>query len=314
MTPLDGSNRGVGFEVPGTQRRSEKDRQGILLPSGVETIGLNTVSDGYFNTFGTPLLQGRDFTENDRMGAQNVALINESARRHFFAGRDPIGTVVKLMGRPQYQIVGVVRDAKQADLRKEAVPFAYIPIRQPVDQGAFMTLSIRTPGDPERMIAAIERRALGLGPEIRIIRTGTLARQIDESLLEERLVSTLAMAFGALALLLSAVGLYGVLAYSVGRRTSEIGIRITLGALPAQVAWSVLRQTMGLVAVGLVAGVSASIFLARLAEKLLYGVTPTDAVAQLGSAALLAAVACVASYLPARRAGRIDPVAALRSE
>ena len=304
MTPLDGSDRGVGFEAPGFQPRSEQDKG----------IALNTVSEEYFNTFGTQLLQGRDFTESDRAGTQNVALINESARRHFFAGRDPIGTVVKLMGRPQYQIVGVVQDARQADLRKEAAPFAYIPIRQPIDQGAFMTLSIRTSGDPERMIATVERRALGLGPEIRIVRTGTLARQIDESLLEERLISTLATAFGALALLLSAVGLYGVLSYSVGRRTSEIGIRMTLGALPGQVAWSIVRQTLGLVAVGLAVGVSASIFLARVAEKLLYGVAPTDAVALVGSAALLAAVASVASYLPARRAGRIDPVAALRSE
>jgi predicted permease len=314
MTPLDGGNLGVGFDVPGFQPRSGQDRKGVLLPSGVESIGLNTVSEDYFSTFGTQLLQGRGFTENDRVGTPNVALINESARRYFFAGRDPIGTVVKLAGRPQYQIAGVVQDAKQADLRKEAVPFAYIPLRQPMDQGAFMTLSVRTSGDPERMIATVERRTRELGPEIRIIRTGTLARQIDESLLEERLISTLATAFGLLALLLSAVGLYGVLAYAVGRRTSEIGIRMTLGALPGQVAWSVLRQTMGLVAAGLAVGASGSIFLARVAEKMLYGVTPTDPVAQAGSAALLAAVACVASYLPARRAGRIDPVAALRSE
>jgi ABC-type antimicrobial peptide transport system permease subunit len=164
------------------------------------------------------------------------------------------------------------------------------------------------------MIATVERLAHGLGPEVRIIRTGTLARQIDESLLQERLISTLATAFGLLALLLSAVGLYGVLAYSVGRRTSEIGIRVTLGALPGQVAWSILRQTLGLVAIGLAGGVVGAISLARAAEKLLYGVTPTDAVALAGSAILLAAVACLASYLPARRAGRIDPVAALRSE
>lgn len=314
MTPLDGTNRGVGFELPGAQPRSEQNRQGVVLPSGVESIGLNTVSEDYFSTFGTRLLQGRGFTEKDRVGTPNVALINESARRRFFAGRDPIGTVVKLMGRPQYQIVGVVQDAKQADLRKEAVPFAYIPVRQPIDQGAFMTLSIRTAVDPQRMIAAVERRTLGLGPDIRIIRTGTLARQIDESLLEERLISTLATAFGLLALLLSAVGLYGVLAYSVGRRTSEIGIRMTLGALPGQVAWSILRQTLALAAIGIAVGVSASIFLAGVAEKLLYGVTPTDAVAQVGAAAALAATAFVASYLPARRASRIDPAAALRSE
>ena len=132
--------------------------------------------------------------------------------------------------------------------------------------------------------------------------------------MEERLISTLAAAFGLLALLLSAVGLYGVLAYSVARRTSEIGIRMALGAMPGQVTWSVLRQTLWLVAIGLAAGVPASIFLARLVEKMFYGVTPTDVVTQAGAAALLAAVALVASYLPARRAGRIDPLAALRYE
>jgi predicted permease len=304
MTPLDGSSRGVGFEAPGFQPHSDQEK----------TIGLNTVSEDYFKTLGTPLLQGRDFTENDRSGAPNVGLLNESASRHFFRGCDPIGTVVKLMGRPQYRIVGVVRDARQADLRKGAGDFVYIPVRQPIDMGAFMTLSIRTSGDPQGLIAAVERRARGLGPEIRIVRAGTLERQLDESLLQERLISTLATAFGALALLLSAVGLYGVLAHSVARRTSEIGIRMTLGALPGEIAWNIVRQTLGLVAIGLAGGVAGSILLASVAEKLLYGVAPTDAVALGGSAALLTAVACVASYLPARRAGRIDPVAALRSE
>jgi len=304
LTPMDGKTREVGFAVPGFQRHSDQDR----------SIGLNTVSEDYFRTLGTPLLQGRDFTPNDWAETAHVALLNESARRHFFGGRDPMGTVVNIWGRVPYRIVGVVQDARQADLRQPPVPFLYIPMRQPVDQGAFMMLSIRTSGDPLRMMAAIERRARGLGPDIHIVRTDTLARQIDQSLLQERLISTLATAFGVLALLLSAVGLYGVLAYAVGRRTSEIGIRMTLGALPGQVAWSILRQTLGLVAMGLAGGIAGAIFLARAAEKLLYGVTPTDAVALATSAILLSAVACLASYLPARRAGRIDPVSALRSE
>jgi len=304
MTPMNGNTRARGLDVPGFQPRSEEDR----------TIGLNTVSEDYFRTMGAPILQGRDFTPDDRAEAPHVALLNESARRRFFDGRDPIGTVVRFGGSPPYRIVGVVQDARQADLRQPPGPFLYISIRQPVDQGAFMTLSMRTSGDPQRVMAAIERRARGVGPDIHIVRTDTLARQIDESLLQERLISTLATAFGVLALLLSAVGLYGVLAYAVGRRTSEIGIRMTLGALPGQVAWSTVRQTLGLVALGLAAGVAGSIFLAGAAEKLLYGVTPTDPAALAGSVALLAVVACVASYLPARRAGRIDPVAALRSE
>jgi predicted permease len=277
-------------------------------------IGLNTVSEGYFGTLGTQLLQGRDFTENDRTGAPNVALLNESARRHFFSGRNPIGTVVKLMGRPQYRIVGVVQDARQTDLRKEAVPFVYIPLRQPIDMGAFMTLSIRTAGRPQPVIASVERRARGLGPDIHIVRTDTLAGQLDDSLLQERLISALATAFGLLALLLSAVGLYGVLAYAVARRTSEIGIRMALGAQPGQVTWSILRQTLRLVAVGLAIGFPASMFLASVVQNLLYGVTGRDAITQAGAGALLAAVALLASWLPARRAGRIDPLSALRYE
>ena len=304
MTPLDGSSRGVGFEAPGFQPRSDQEK----------SIGLNTVSEDYFGTMGTALLEGRGFTGDDRSGTPNVALLNDSARRHFFGGRDPISSVVKLMGSRLYRIVGVVQDARQADLRKEAGPSVYIPLRQPIDMGAFMTLSIRTSGDPRSLIGAVERRMPALGPDIRVIRTNTLARQLDESLLQERLISTLATAFGALALLLSAVGLYGVLAHSVARRTAEIGIRMTLGALPGEIAWNIVRQTLALVAIGVAGGVSGSILLAGVAEKLLYGVAPTDAMALGESAALLTAVACVASYLPARRAGRIDPVAALRSE
>jgi predicted permease len=304
LTPLDGNHRGIRFEAPGYQAQSDEDR----------SVSLNTVSEGYFSTLGTPLLEGRDFTGSDRVGTPNVALLNDSARRKFFSGRDPIGTVVKLVGGPLYTIVGVVQDAKQADLRKEAGPFVYVPVRQPIDSGAFLTLSIRTSGDPQPLIATVQKRLRSLGPDIQIVRTDTLARQIDESIVEERLISTLATGFGLLALLLSAVGLYGVLAYSVARRTSEIGLRMALGAMPGQVTWSILRQTLWLVAIGLAAGIPASIFLAKLVENLFYGVTPTDALTQAAAAALLAAVALLASYLPARRAGRIDPLAALRYE
>ena len=304
MTPLDGTSRGVGFEVPGYQAHSEEDK----------SIGLNTVSEDYFSTLGTSLLDGRDLMPGDRTGAPNVALLNESARKQFFAGRDPVGTVVKLMGQPLYRIVGVVQDARQEDLRKDVGPFAYVPLRQPIDHGARLTLSIHTLGDPQPVITAAQRRIRGLGPDIQIVRTDTLARQVDDSLLQERVISTLATAFGLLALLLSAVGLYGVLAYSVARRTSEIGIRMALGAPSGQVAWSILRQTLLLVAIGMAIGIPVSMLLGGIAKNLLYGVTPTDPVTLGGSAAVLAAVALLASYFPARRAGRIDPLVALRHE
>ena len=303
MTPLNGEGRGIGLDAPGYQPRSDQDGR----------ISLNTVSEDYFSTMGTPLLRGRAFTQNDRLGALPVALLNQSAAQHFFAGRDPIGIVVKANDHP-YQIVGVVKDAKHSDLRQEAGRFIYVPLRQPMDRGLRMTLSIRAASGAPPVTAAVQRLVRDIGPDIVMTRADTLARQIDETLLRERVMSALAAAFGGLALVLSAVGLYGVLAYSVARRTGEIGIRVALGALPRQVAWGILRQTLWLVAIGLAAGIPASMLLAGVAESLLYGVTPTDAAAQASAAALLAAVALLASYLPARRASRIDPLAALRHE
>ena len=303
LTPLDGTFRGGRLDVPGFQPRTEEEGR----------IGMNTISDAYFRTLATPLLRGRDFQDADRTGTPGVALLNEGAVRRFFPRRDPIGSVVKFRDR-EWRIVGIVRDARQADLRQEAGPLLYLPMRQPVDQGAFMTLSLRTSADPQAVLSEVQRQLRDLGPDIHVVRSGTLAQQRDESLLQERLISTLATAFGLLALALSAVGLYGVLAYSVARHTSEIGIRLALGALPGQMVWSILRQTLGLVAIGAGVGIPASIFLASLVRSLFYGVTPTDALTQIVVTAVLAVVALAASYLPARRAGRIDPLTALRYE
>ncbi|MCU1276181.1 MAG: hypothetical protein JWO48_3612 [Bryobacterales bacterium] len=303
MTPLDGSGRRVGFKVPGFLPRSDEDT----------FISLNTVSKEYFATLGTPMSHGRAFTERDRLGVPAVAILNQSAAQYFFAGRDPIGTMVNINDR-QYQIVGVVHDTKNADIRQDAGRFIYISLRQPYDRNFRMTLSARTASDPQFLIPAIQSEVRTLGPDILITDNRTLAQQLDESLLRERLISTLALAFGLLALVLSAVGLYGVLAYSVARRSAEIGIRVALGASPGQVEWSILRQTIWLVAIGLAAGVPASICLAGLAVNLFYGVTPTDAATQVCAAAMLGAVTFVASYLPARKAGRTDPLVALRYE
>jgi putative ABC transport system permease protein len=303
LTPLDGFYRGVNLEAPGFQPRSEEDK----------SVGVNTVSDSYFATMATSIVRGRDFTANDLDGATPVAMLNETAARHFFPGRDPVGSMVKFRDQ-WWKIIGVVADAREADLRKQASRFLYVPMRQPLDQNAFMTLGVRTSGDPRQVLSDVQKRLGGVGPDIQVVRTNTLAQQRDESLLQERLISTLASAFGFLGLALCAVGLYGVLAYSVARRTSEIGIRIALGALPDQVVRSVLRQTLILVAVGLAMGIPASLFLAKLVESLFFGVTPTDVPTQVYAASALAVVAFAASYLPARRAGRIDPMVALRYE
>ena len=302
-TPLDGRYFGAHLDAPGFQPQSDRDA----------AIGMDLVSEDYFATLGTRLLAGRDFSAADRGGAPAVALLNQSAARHFLAGRDPVGALVRLNGS-QCRIIGVAEDTKTADLRLAAGRIAYVPERQHPERAAWMMLSLRTSRPPETLIGAAQTRIRGIGPDVQIVRAGTLAGQVDDSLLEERVISALAAAFGALALLLSAVGLYGVLAYSVARRTAEIGIRMALGAPAAQVAWSTLRRMLWLVAIGLAAGTPASLALARLVKSLLYGVTPADAATLASAAALLVLVAIAAGYLPARRAARIDPLAALRHE
>jgi predicted permease len=303
MTPLDGNGRGVAFDAPGFQSESRE----------AHSIGLITASESYFQTLGIALLRGRDFTDRDRTGTPYVGLINESARKHFFGDKDPIGTDV-VMNKRTLRIIGVVADVMQEDLRRPPRRFLYISIRQPMDMGARQTLSIRTAGDPEAVLPAVLSRLRSLGPDVHLLRSGTLARQMDESLMQERLISTLATAFGLLALVLSAVGLYGVLSYSVARKTPEIGVRMALGAMPGQVAWSILRRTMAVIALGLAVGIPVSVLVSHAAESMLFGVTPADGLSQLIAAALLGLVAMAAGYLPARRAGRVDPVTALRHE
>jgi predicted permease len=303
MTPLDGSGRRVGLSAPSFTPHSDEDG----------FVSLNTVSEDYFASLGTPLLRGRAFTEEDSAGVPAVAILNESAARHYFADRDPLGTVVNINSRSS-RIVGVVRDVRQTDIRRNAGRVVFIPLRQPYDRNFHMTLAVRTAVDPQTLIGAVERSVRNGGPGVLIESTHTLAQQVDQSLLAERLLSWLAAAFGVLALVLSAVGLYGVMTYSVARRTSEIGICLALGAQPARVARSILRQTVSIIGVGLAAGIPASILVARAVRNLLYGVGPADFATQAGAAILLAAVALAASYLPARRAARIDPLTAMRYE
>jgi predicted permease len=299
MTPLDTSGRHVGFSAPGTH------------PQG--GLSMNTVSEDYFKTLGTSLLQGRSFARGDDLQSTHVAVLNATAAKIYFDGRNPIGTTVHV-NEAAYQIVGVVHDIKEVGLRKEPGAFIYLPLRQPYDRNFRMTLSVKTAMDPATMIPAIERRVRAAGPDTLVTHTGTMVEQIDDTLVQERLISSLTAAFGVLAVLLSAVGLYGVLAYSVVRRTHEIGIRLALGEMPGQVLRGILRETAGLVGVGLGIGIPASMLLARVAASLLYGVSPKDVWSQMTAAGVLAAVGLAASFVPAYRASRIHPMEALRYE
>jgi len=302
-TPFDTSGRHAGFIVPGYRRTSDVD----------SLINLDHVSEDYFKTLNTPLLRGRNLSASDVDSAPHVALLNQTAARHYFPGRDPIGVEIHI-NDAAYRIVGIVQDIHQSDLREPATPFIFLPVRQPYDRNFRLTLLVRTTLKPTALAATLTRQIHTVAPDSLITQPITLSEQMDESIVNERLISTLVSIFSVLALMLSAIGLYGVIAYTVARRTPEFAVRLAIGAVPQQVIGSVLMGTLRLLALGLVLGVPASILLARAARSLFYEVTPTDLSAQLIAATLLSAVSLVASVLPAFRISRIDPASALRAE
>jgi predicted permease len=302
LTPLSGRDAGRNVAVPGFEPQNEMER----------IVKLNHVSEDYFRTFAIRLVAGRVFTPGDVEGALKVAVINEAAARTYFAGRDPIGETITLGDTAAYQVVGVVRNHKHRDLREETARFVFVPVWQPVFGIGRITLAVssdRPMADVTREVTAAVRSAHARTLVSDVIR---VEQQIDATLVSERLLSGIAGGLAAFALLLVAVGLYGTLSYSVARRRAEIGVRIALGAAPAQVASGVLREMLAPLALGTVIGVPLALLVSRLAAKLLFGVTPLDAGTYLLSAAALAAVAGVAAWAPARRACAIEPSDALR--
>jgi predicted permease len=274
-----------------------------------------TVSPGYLEAMHIAVRQGRPLTWRDGAGAPAVAVINETMARDYFDGA-ALGRRFSFGDRPPvFEVVGVVADGKYVDLREDRVPrFVYISFLQsPVPSGE-MTLHARTVGDPLRSLDAVTRELRALDPALPLSGVSTLEDQIADSLSSERILATLGSAFGVLALLLAAVGVYGVLAFAVARRTREIGLRMALGARPAAASWMVLRQVAGSCAVGLLAGLAGVLALQGAARSVLYGVAPADGLVLGGAFLVLAAMAALAAWLPARRAARLDPLAALRHE
>jgi ABC-type antimicrobial peptide transport system permease subunit len=208
--------------------------------------------------------------------------------------------------------VGIVRDGKYKDVREKTPELVYVPFEQNTDPP--MTLQVHAVGDPTKMTAAIRREVQAVDANVPVYNVRTLAAQLDESLSQERLVATLSSWFGAFALLLASIGLYGVLAYGVTRRTNEIGLRMALGAERGGVIWMVLREALLLVGMGVAIGVPLALALAQSVSSLLYGLKPTDSLTIFGAVVVLFVVAATASYLPARRASRVDPMVALRYE
>jgi predicted permease len=265
-----------------------------------------------FATLGMPLLSGRDFTPQDNRQSQLVAIINDSMARRLFGSENPLG---RHFGdyRLDMEIVGVVKDTKYLGLREQAVPMFFVPFYQLGRQGR-MTLVARTAVDPTTVAAAVQREARALDDAMPVYGIETIARQVEASLSQERLVATLSSIFGLLALSLACIGLYGILSYTVTQRTNEIGIRLALGAQPQNVLWAVFRDSLWLVLIGIAIGVPAAVAATRLISSQLFGVEGTDLFTISSAGMVLIAVAALASYLPARQATKVDPMIAIRCE
>jgi len=299
-------------------------------PKATETPDayMNWIGPGYFATLGVPILAGRDFTEKDIERQQHgekpddteprVVIVNEKfAKRFFGSARNAIGRHAGYGIDPgtkaDMEIVGVVKDIKYTNLRDE-VPIQMFEPYLANDFVSSMTVYVRTAMNPDQFFSVARSKVRGLDANLPVYGLRTMDDQISNSLLTERLIASLSAVFGFLATLLAVIGLYGVMAYTVARRTREIGIRMALGAFQGDVIWMVMREVLLLVCIGIGAGLAAAIALSKFVQAQLYGVTPQDPVTITLAGLLLAAVACAAGYIPALRASRIDAMRALRYE
>lgn len=295
------------------------DRYGIVVegytPQQGERMGTDVtiVSPDYFKTLSLPLVAGRDFNEADRVGSPHVAIVSEKMAQHFFGATNPLGKKIGLEKIPDITIVGVVKDAQYVNLREDVRRHFYLPASQEKVLTS-LTLHVKTETDPRGVAELLRAQLKSLDPHLPLYDIKTLSTEIDESLIQERLVTWLSSAFGLLATLLTALGLYGVLTFSVARRTREIGIRVALGAQRRDVFRLIMTRGVLLVGVGVLVGVGASIAFSRLLESLLFGVKANSLGTLAGVSFALIAVALLACWLPARRATKVDPLVALRYE
>jgi predicted permease len=283
-----------------------------------EVVNFNRVGPGYFKTMGTPLLVGRDFAPTDALGAAPVAVVTEKFASLFFPGQNPVGQTFQIEmppgePRPAIEIVGLVKDSKYTNLREEFTPIAFLAASQEAVPEPYLQVVLRSGGTLATLRSEVTRAVLGLSPSA-VLQFDTMTSQVRNSLLRERLMASLSLVFGVLAALIATIGLYGVMSYMVARRKTEIGIRMALGADRGAVVRMVLREAGVLLAGGLVAGTVLAIAAGQAASALLFGLQPWDPPTLAGAAALLAAVAMAAGYLPALRASRLEPTVALREE
>jgi predicted permease len=304
MVPLSLAGSGRNFDVDATEDR----------PAQSVNADVYGVFSGYFQTMGVPLLSGRDF--DPQANNQNLAIINETMAGHLFPNQDPIGRLVRA-DKASYTVIGVVRNSKSRTVGEGPVNCAYLYLDVALGKGvSFFGVStlVKTSVDPRRLERPVREQIAALDPNMAVFNTETMQQHLNESLLLPRISAWLLGSFGAVGLILGAIGLYGVMSYSVRRRTHEIGVRMALGARPGAVLAMVLRQGLALTSVGLAIGLAIAVGVGRLAASLLYGISGTDLSTFLTVPAVLVAAALVAIVIPARRAAKVDPIVALRSE
>ena len=282
-------------------------------PAPAEDMRFNydTVGPHYFQTMRIPLVEGRDVDERDREGAQRVVVINETMARRYWPRGDALGGRLKVAS-DWLEIVGVAKDVKNRSLSEPPQAFFYLPLLQ--DYRSNMILVARTALEPETMLHAVEGAVAGLDPEMPVFDADTLQKHVGESLFRQRMAATLLSLFGLLAVSLAAVGLYGVMAYTVSRRTRELGIRIAVGASRREVLKLILGEALFLSTIAIIGGLIVALIVTRFLVQLLYGVGPADPITFAVIALVLLGVALGASYVPARRAIKLDPMMALRIE
>lgn len=275
------------------------------------------ISPDYFKTMNIPILLGRDFRMSDGVGAPPVCIVNEKFAKRYFKDGNALGRHIGMGGNPgtklDIEIIGIARDTKYESMRDEIPIEVYRPYHQ-MNFVIGMMAYIRTARQPEQVFSSIRQVVNRLDPNLPVSDMKTLEKQQEESLITERLVATLSSGFGILATLLAAIGLYGVMAYMVARRTREIGVRMALGAASADVIWLVMKEVLQLVVIGIAIGLPAAWALTRFAKSQLYGIQPNDALTIVLATAGIALVAILSGYIPARRATRVDPMRALRWE